>query len=147
VVNLLLERGAHVNQRNKIESNALLVMLTRYGETRKEATDKGNFDKNTYDITALLINRGIDINAHSIKKKAGLGYQRNAIIWAASYARFDLVKLLHSKGADLCVQDENGKTLFSLLPDVEQMPIGNERTFIQALKDEITQKCKMIIPF
>ncbi len=147
VVNLLLNRGANVNQRNKIESNALLFMISRYGQARKEADDKAKFDKNIYDITELFIHRGIDINAHSIKKQAGLGYQRNAIIWAASYGRFDIVKLLHSKGADLCVQDENGQTLFSLLPDAEKMPVGAERTFIEALKDEITKKCKIIIPF
>ena len=147
VVELLLERGANVNQRSRIGNNALLFMLHGYGQTRIETNDKEKFDKTIYDITTLFINRGIDINAQSTVKAAGEGYQRNAIIWAASYARFDLLKLLHSKGANLCVQDEKGKTLFSLLPDVEKMPIGNERTFIQALKDEITQKCKIIIPF
>jgi ankyrin repeat protein len=137
-VQLLVRNNARVNALTNDGRTALMNMLASYHKELIEAPNKQQFENNIYAIAKLLIERGVDVNKQSSPRDNKV----NAIMLAAAVERIDIVKLLLSKKANLCAQDQNGNSLDYYLINHQPNPTG--KRLAQADKDFIATLIKAV---
>lgn len=137
IVKLLLSKGANINLITKQGNNILLEILKGYGANQAEAKqNKDQFKKNIYDIIVLLVQNGANINAQG----AAAELAKTPIMWAADWNNWDLIKFFISKKANLCLKDQNGKTLEAHLPDAKDKRLTKEESnFVEWVKNVVQQ--------
>src|SRR3989338_6600442 len=103
VVQLLLEKGAALNEQHKTsKATALIYSVNRaFDENSKRASTETT--KNYVDITSLLLNNGADVNA---KTKDG----QSALMISAIRNNASIAKALVEKGAEVNSRDSDGRT-------------------------------------
>ena len=96
-IKILLDNGADVNFKDKIDYTPLIYAITEADE----------IDVERLEIIRLLIERGADVNA---RDKDG-----DTVLLLAVYDnKIDAVKLLLEKGADVYIGNERGKTVLMI---------------------------------
>lgn len=141
IVNSLLLNGATVNKITKQGRNILLEILYTYGANKIESKyGPEKFSENIYAIIDKLSNKGANINQMSSPAEQNI----TPIMRAAFYRDWPVVKLLKRKGANILMQDSNGKRLDYYLPDAKNDPkvystlSATDKTFVDQLKKEVS---------
>lgn len=93
MMNLLIDNGADVNLSN-LKGNTALHYAAAFN----------------YAATALLINKGADLNAFN-------QWNENPCFWAAQNNQLEILKLLLDKGADGLIGNSDLKTPFAMMTD------------------------------
>lgn len=121
IVKLLISHGAnikHVATYAAKKDNILLDMLEKYPPNLEEAVKqnrKDEFKKNILALAQLFIDNGVDINMPSTPASGS----KTPIMWAALVDDWDLVRLLATNKAKLCLKDQFGNTVQDYLPNLK----------------------------
>lgn len=106
LVELLINKGANVNERNIYGETALHYAAFWFDDDFVKSTEEGNelsISRKRRDIIMLLVSHGIDVNAVDEDGKT-------AFIWAASFANLQISRMLLSIGANPMIMDKDGLT-------------------------------------
>lgn len=141
IVNSLLLNGANVNKITKQGRNILLEILYTYGANKIESKyGPEKFSDNIYAIIDKLTSKGANINQISSPSEQNI----TPIMRAAFYRDWPVVKLLKRKGANILMQDSNGRRLDYYLPDAKNDPkvysalSATDKAFVDQLKKEVS---------
>lgn len=125
VVQLLLEKGAALNEQHKTsKATALIYAVNRaFDESSKRASSETT--KNYVDITFLLLQYGADVN---VKTKEG----QSPLMISTKRNNASIVKAFLDKGVDVNARDNDGRT--ALFEAVNLDRIGS-KIIVQMLLD------------
>lgn len=139
VVKMLLQKGANPKHVQK-NGNSLLVEILRLYVNNlsniKSDADKKIFKNNIYDIIALILDKGVDINK---KDSAGA----TPIMLAAANRDWPVVRLLKDRGANIHEKDNLGRKLYQYIPtakdDYFKSFSPSDKKFLEDLRRELEE--------
>jgi len=125
IVLLLLKNGAdpRIVDKDKHGNTIILDILRAAGQNLSDAKAAGKnpeekakkgdqFKTNITEIIELMLNKGVSVNAHG----PHVELSKTAIMFAAQFRIWNLVKVLRDRGADLSLTDAEGNSLLFYLP-------------------------------
>jgi ankyrin repeat protein len=102
VIRLLLDKGANAKAATRNGVNAIM-MAANVNAREEDMTGRNKTEKDVIEAMRLLIARGVDVNAAEAQG-------RTALHGAAQWGLTDVVKFLHSQGANIDAADRRGLT-------------------------------------